>query len=426
MKNKNHSSQLSVVTRQIGFMIFLIVSSCILQTANAQILPLDSVLSRIENNNPALLSYNYKIGAANERVKSARMWQPTMLGLQVGDNPYSFDFANNTYQAMLVAEQWFPNRKLLTAKENYFKSFSRIQKNEYEYMRNQVFAKAKETYYERYITEKKIQILQDNIELMRTMIDISEKHLSTGLEDLGSIYKMKARLADSETMLLHEENMIKSLTVTLNYLMNEDVTNQFGIDTSNIIKNYRTKNLYLLKDSLALKRSDILKINSEISSMTLNQSLTSFQSKPGYGFRFEHTAFFDGKDHYAGMFMMSIPLFSKSTRSYRSEAKAIGLEINAMEQEQQALLNSANQMVTTLALELNTEYAEVDSYKNKVIPAYRKSFDANLRAYSQNTGMLMHALLAWDDLQMAEMKYIDHLGVLLKAQAEYEKETQIR
>jgi outer membrane protein TolC len=349
-----------------------------------------------------------------------------MLGIQVGDNPYSFDFSNNTYQAMLVAEQWFPNRKLLTAKENYFKSLAPIQQNEYEYVRNQVFAKAKETYYERYITEIKIQVLQNSIELMKTMIDINEKNLTSGMEDLGSVYKMKARLAESETMLVHEENMIISLNVTLNYLMNEEVNNQFAIDTSYIIKNYRTKNLYPIKDSLALKRSDILKINSEISSMTLNQSLTSFQSKPGYGFRFEHTAFFEGKDHYAGMFMMSIPLFSKSTRVYKSEAKAIGLEINAMEQELQALVNSTNQMVTTLTLELNTEYAEVDNYKNKVIPAYRKSFEANLRAYSQNTGMLMQALLAWDDLQMAEMKYIEHLGILLKAQAEYEKEMQIR
>jgi len=396
-------------------------------SASAQVLPLDSVLSRIENNNPALLSYSNKIAGANERVKGAREWEPTMIGVQAGENPYSFDFENNTYQAMLFAQQWFPSGKRNAAKENYFKSFASIKQSEYDYWKNQFFARAKETYYERYITERKIQIIKDNIELMKAMIDIGEKHLASGMEDLGSIYKTKARLANAQAMLFHEENMVKSLTVILNYLMDSDVNFQFSIDTTGIIKNYREKNLFPLRDSLASKRSDILKMTNEISSMSLNQKLMSLQGKPDYGFRFEHTAMLSGgKDLYAAMFMMSIPIFSKSSRGYKSEAKAMGFEIAAMEQDKEAMLNMANQMVTMLALELNTEYAEVDSYQNKVIPAYKKSFETNLLSYSQNTGELMKALLAWDDLQMAQMEYLKHLGVLLKAQAEYEKEMQIR
>lgn len=398
----------------------------LLQASNAQTLSLDSVLARIENNNPALLSYTNKIAGANERVNTAREWMPTMFGVQIGENPYSFDFKNNTYQSMLIAEQWFPNGKRNNAKENYLKSFGAIKQNEYDYWKNQFFAKAKETYYERYITERKIEIIKNNIELMKAMIEISEKHLSSGMEDLGTIYKTKARLADSETMLLHEENMVKSLTVTLNYLMNDDVNTQFNIDTTGIIKNYRIQNLLPSKESLALKRSDILKMNSEISNMTLNQTLMSLQKKPEYGIRLEHTAMFGMKDLYAAMFMISVPIFPKSSSGYKSEVQAMGFEIAAMEQDKEAMLNMANQMVTMLVLELNTEYAEIDNYQNKIIPAYKKSFDANLLSYSQNTGELMKAILAWDDLQMAQMEYLKHLGVLLKTQAEYEKEMQIR
>lgn len=397
------------------------------QTSNAQTFSLDSVLARIEKNNPALLSYTNKIAGANERVNTAHEWMPTMLGLQVGENPYSFDFKNNTYQAMLIAEQWFPNKKRNNAMENYLKSFGAIKQNEYDYWKNQLFAQAKENYYERYITERKIEIIKNNIELMKAMIDISEKHLSSGMEDLGSIYKTKARLASLQSMLLHEENMVKSLTVTLNYLMNDaDMNSEFLIDTNGIVKNYRVQNLLPSKESLALKRSDILKMNSEISTMTLNQTLMSLQKKPEYGIRLEHTAMFGMTNLYAAMFMMSVPIFPKSKSGYKSEVKAMGFEISAMEQDKEAMLNMANQMVTMLVLELNTEYAEVDNYQNKVIPAYKKSFDANLLSYSQNTGELMKAILAWDDLQMAQMEYLKHLGVLLKTQADYEREMQIR
>ena len=397
----------------------------LLTTVNAQVLRLDSVLSRIEKNNPALLSYTNKINSANEMVNGAKSWMPPMVGTQLGDNPYSFDFSTNTYQLMIFAQQDIPNGKKLVAKENYMKSFATIKGNEYSYWKNQFFAHAKEKYYERYVTEKKIKVLKDNVSLMQNMIKISEKQMATGMGDLGSIYKMKARLADVQSMLIHEENMVKSLTLEMNYLMNADLNQQFSLDTNNLIKDYKNIPMLGSKDALE-KRSDIQKMNSEISSMKLNQTLTAMQSKPDYSTRFEHSAVMNGMSTYAVMFSMTIPIVSWSSKGYKSEVKAMDFSIHAMEQDKQSMINMANQMVNMLILELNSEYAEIENYTKNVIPAYKKSFDANLLAYSQNTGDLMKVILAWDDLQMAQMEYLKHLGVLLKAQAEYEREMEIR
>lgn len=405
--------------------VFLIACGWVV-FASAQVLPLDSVLSRIEKNNPALLSYSNKIKSADELVNSANAWMPPMAGVQIGQNPYSFDVKNNTYGAMLFAEQWIPNGKRINAKEDYLKSFSPIKQNEYEYLKNQYFAYAKGKYFERYITERKVEIIKEHIALMKSMIQIAEKQMATGMGDLGSIYKMKARIAESETTLIHEENMVKTLTSDLNYVMYQDLAMTFSLDTNNLVKNYRNASLLVLKDSLERKRSDIQKMNSEINSMKLNQTLTSMQSKPTYGFKYEHTTTFGNGGMYAAMFQMTIPIASWSARGYKSEVKSMDFQIQSMEQDKQAMLNMANQMVNMLILELNSEYAEVESYTRKVIPAYKKSFEANLLAYSQSTGDLMKVILAWDDLQMAHMEYLMHLGVLLKTQAEYERELQIR
>ncbi len=394
--------------------------------AEAQTLPLDSVLSRIEKNNPALLSFTNKISSANEMVNGAKSWMPPMIGTQLGQNPYSFDFNTNTYQLMIFAQQDIPNGKKLDAKEDYMKSFSAIKENEYAYWKNQFFAQAKQKYYERYITEKKIKILKDNIALMQNMIKISEKQMSTGMGDLGSIYKMKARLADTQSMLIHEENMIKSLTLELNYLMNaSDMNQQFAIDTNNLVKDYKNIPMLGSKDVIE-KRSDIQKMNSEINSMKLNQTLTAMQSKPDYNMKFEHSAVLNGQSMYAVMFSMTIPIVSWSSKGYKSEVKAMDFSIQGMEQDKQSMINMANEAINKLILEMNSEYAELDNYIKNVLPAYKKSFDANLLAYSQNTGDLMKVILAWDDLQMAQMEYLKHLGVLLNAQAEYERELEIR
>ena len=75
---------------------------------------------------------------------------------------------------------------------------------------------------------------------------------------------------------------------------------------------------------------------------------------------------------------------------------------------------------------MNSEYLEIDNYSKKVLPAYKKSFDSYMITYGQNTGDAFPVLMAYDDLQMAQMKYIEHLETLLKVQVDYEKELQIR
>jgi len=416
----------------------LVVSCSLFISANAQVLPLDSVLSRIEKNNPALLSYTNRINSANELVNGAKAWMPPTVGIQWGENPYSFDFKNNTYQTMFFAEQWIPSTKRIKANEDFMKSAAPIKQNEYGYLKNQFFSKAKESYYERYVSEKKIKVMKDNIALMKSVIDISEREMASGMSDMGSVYKMKARLADTENQLIQEEYAVKSLTAEINYLMNVDLNQEFLIDTNHVVKNYRNKTFLAGKDSLEQKRSDILGMNSQISAIKLNQTLTSMKSRTDYGIRFLHNQNFGGKDMlnsmnlmppqnmYAVMFMMNIPIVSWSSRGYKSEVKAMGYEISAMEQDRQAMINMANQSVNMYILELNAENTEVENYLNKVVPAYKKSFDVNILAYSQNTNDLMKVVLALDDLQAAQMEYIRHIGLLLKAQAEYEKEMQIR
>ena len=97
-----------------------------------------------------------------------------------------------------------------------------------------------------------------------------------------------------------------------------------------------------------------------------------------------------------------------------------------MEQNKQNMINMAKQMIKINLIELESEYKELDNYTQLVIPAYKKSLDANLLSYSQNTNDLNMTLMAWDDLQMAQMEYLKHLDTYFTTQAQYEKEVQIR
>ena len=404
--------------------IFILLSTFVCILCNAKVLPLKVILDSIEKNNPLLLSYENKINSANALVSSANTWTSPKVGVEFDRNTYTFDnFYDGVVRFSLMQD--FPNRKLINAEGNYLSSLSQIQLNEYAYQRNKLFAQAKTAYYGIYIMQQDTAIIHQNIKTLKSMINLTEKQLSAGKADMASVFILQARLADKETKLIHNENMIKSYIVELNYLMNADLDQVFSIDTSSIIKNYRY--LYSpVKDSIQYRRSDIMQMNSMISSMQLNQTWISLRGRPTFGFKVEHFAMINKPDMFSIMGTMTIPIAPWSSRGYKSRVNAMHYSIIGLEQEKQNMVNMTYQMIRMLMIEMGSEYQEIDNYNNKVIPAYQKSFDANLLSYGQNTNSLAMVLMAYNDLQMAQMEYVKHLETLLKVQVSYEKEMQIQ
>lgn len=383
---------------------------------------LETILSVIEKQNPLLLSYQNKISAANEIVKGAKSWMPPMIGAGIGDMPYRL----NGGGLMISAEQSIPNFKKLQTKENYLNSMSVLHSNDEGYVKNQLLATAKVAYYERFIAEKRLKIIQENITLMKFIIDISESRIAYNKSDLESIYKAKAKLYSFEAMQAHEQNSIKELLTTLNYLMNEDVNSSFDIDSNLTLKNYNFQELDTLKINVEAKRSDIQKINNSIASMKLNQSMILSRAYPDFGIKVEHNKMFHDQSQFFIMGHVTIPIVPWSSKEYKAESKAIEFEIEAMKQEKENAINMANQMIKMNLLMLNAEHVEVDNYIGKIIPALKKNFDINLLSYQQNTNDLLFTLMAIEELQMAQMEYLYHLEQAFKAEVEYEKEMEQR
>jgi outer membrane protein TolC len=409
---------------KVKYLLFII---CCLLFANshAQTISLDEVLNKIEKNNLSLLSYENKIKADDELVNGAGAWMPPKLSTEWDDIPYKFDSRKS--QLRIAVAQDFPNPKKIDAKENYLKSISSIEKNDGEYHKVELFVQAKEAYYKRYISERRIKVFEESNKIMQMMITLSEKQMAIGKGEMAAVYRLKARLTENETMVVHEQNMIRSQTATLNYLMSEDVNKTFDIDTANLVKNYRALKSDMKMDSLDCKRSDVMRMNSQINAMKLNQTVMALESKPIFGVRLENYTKFGGRpDAYSVMGTMTIPIAPWSSKGYKSQVKSIGFSIDAMEQNKQNMINMAKQMIKMYLIELESEYKELDNYNYLVIPAYKKSLDANFLSYGQNTNELNMTLMAWDDLQMAQMEYLKHLDTYFNIQAQYEKEVQVR
>ncbi len=409
MKTLNRNWQFTVGGLQI--MIAILIANCQLPIANCQTIPLDSVLSRIEKNNPSILSYQNKILSANEMAKGVKSWMPPTLSLE-------FD------SATVGISQMIPNARKQNAKKDYLKSLAALESNDASYLKNQFFAAAKTAYYERYIAERKSKVLKENLRLLQLILDISELQIAYNKSDLPSVYRAQAKLNTQESMLTEEQGMIDEATAALNYMMNENLSNNFSIDTVIALQKYTDQTPDTTKETLESKRSDIQKMNNSINSMELNRKLTMAQAHPDFGVMVQRNNTYTNRHPFMLGLTMTVPILPWVSKEYKSEARAMDFQIDAMQQQKTGMMNMASRMVRMNLIKLRSNYHILDNYSEKIIPAYTKNFEVSLLAYQQNTGELLPVLMAWDDLQMAKLQYLDILETTLKTEAELEKELE--
>ncbi|TPE41522.1 TolC family protein [Pontibacter mangrovi] len=395
--------------------------------AQQQIMNLDSVLQRISSSNPMLQEYDYRARAMDAYAEGARSWMAPMVGGGVFMMPYSRqsverDEREGSY--MLSAEQAIPNPAKLRAKEKYLKSRAAIETAGRDVTFNQLRAQAKAAYYSWVVLEKKMDVLQDSEHIMEYMLKLAKIRYPYSQGSLGSVYKAEGRLHEVQNMQLMTASQMEQQNVQLNILMNLPKEQRYRIDTAVMMPEPAL--LAVDTSSLINVRSDLRQLDKTVQSMRLNVELEQLERKPDFRIRFDHMYPRNSMmpQQFTAMGMVSIPIAPWSSKMYKANTKAMNLEIEAMQQERESIVNEAQGMIRNMALELNTLWAQTENYQKKIIPALKKNYDVTMLAYEQNTAQLPEAIDAWEALNMAQMEYLNRLQELYLMVVNYEKEIE--
>jgi len=389
---------------------------------------LDELLKQVEANYPAIVQYQYNIQSLQAKAAGAKAWMPPTFSAGIMQFPYDFSMLKHKDDPMNQAgiafslEQMIPNTGKLNAQKSYVSSLAEIEKSKSEWTKNELRREAKILYYNRYVNEKKQEIISESEDLLKLLLATAEGKFSNNQSQLQTIYKAKARLAELNNMLLMLNGMIAESNIGLNILMVRDVSTSFTIDTLIIPNNYSGA----LTDAGIASRSDIAALSSYIESMKLEQRVMKIGTRPDFGVRAEHMQMFGMPNQWSLMGMITLPIVPWASKMYRSETKSIGFQIQAMESEKQTMQLMANRMLSEKIVMLNFETQQYDNYRNEIIPAYENNLQANLLAYKQNTGDFFVLLDAWEMVLMKRMEFYDKLFKILKLQAEYEYELEIK
>ena len=395
-------------------------------------LTLDSIFSSIANNHPDLKSFDAKIRALDEAAKGARNWEPPQLTTGLWMTPYNpslwkkqSDGTSGMGQYMVSGEQMFPNRKMQSAEQKYMQTMSSVEKDKKKASLNELYAIAKQNYYQLIIIHKKIRVLDQDERMLDFMLKNAELRYKNNLGKISAYYKAKASLGNIESMLIMLDNDLTQRRIMLNTLMNRDKKFKFDIDTVYFLKSYSTSEFDT--STFISSRSDIKAIDQDIQLAFLEQDVERAKLKPMFGLRFDHMFGFGGVPmQHSVMGMVKLPMAKWSSRASRANVESLKWKAESMNQQKQNLLNEATGIAYGMKNEILARQKQVKLYEDYIIPALRKNFQTMQLGYEQNTEELFSLYDAWETLTMTQLQYLDQLQQLLLMQVELERILEVK
>jgi len=389
------------------------------------VLPLDTVLQRIDGNNLLLKSYGLKAESFKHTAKAATAWMAPMVGVGTFMTPYPGQMLmddRDKGSLMLQLEQDIPNPVKQNANRRYIESKAKVESETRGITLNDYKAQAKRLYFGWLVAQQKISVLRRNEKIMGMMKKIEEIRYPYNQSKLGSVYKTTAKLEETLNMIRMQEGEIAKARAWLNSLMNAAGNIDFEIDST-----YRPEFLPAARidtGSLAMARSDIRKMDYSIQSMQLNIEAMKKQSRPDFRLRFDHMSPLTNMmpRAFSVMGMVSIPIAPWSSKMYKSEVKGMNYEIQAMEKEKAAMLQESQGMLYGMQFEIQSMSQRIAAMENTIVPSLQKAMDVNFLSYRENKMELPEVIASWEALTMMQTNVLDEKLKLYLMIADYEKE----
>lgn len=400
-----------------------------LNLAAQQTLPLDSVLTRIEQNHPALKVPDARIRELNTYARGTVTMPPPRISGGFWMTPYnptrwsqSGAHGDGMGSFMVSGEQMLPNRKMQRAEGNYMASMVTMQSAEKSAMRNMLFAEAKSAWFNCLILKKKSAVLEESKNLLRLMIESAQERYKFNREKLGSIYKAEAEIADLDRMQAMFAGEMRQQKIMLETLM-QFPGKDFEVDTL-----WHMPSPPKLPDTaLIVARSDIKALEANLRTARLEQDWNRSKLKPEFGIRYDHMFAFGGQPwQFSLMGMMTVPIAPWANKDIKTRIEGIDFRRAAFEHEKSAIANSARGAATERLAMMHILQSQIERYDQEIIPRQRKRLQTTLLAYEQNTDELFMVLDAWLALKMSRLAQLDLFQQQLQAKVAYEKELEIR
>ncbi|WP_127138238.1 TolC family protein [Flagellimonas oceanensis] len=305
---------------------------------------LESYLLEAELNSPMIQALELRYNIAKEKVKEVNTLPNTTIG--AGYFVSEPETRTGAQRAKFSVSQMLPWFGTITTRENYASSMAETEYAEIVIAKRKLALSVAQSYYKLYGIQAKQQVLQENIQLLKTYETSALTSVEVGKASAVDVLKLQIRqneLQQQKEVL--EQSYIAEQAVFNNLLNREEgisveVVNEMDIPEEDPILN---------KEDLSLN-PELLKYDRLYESVTQSELLNQKENAPSFGIGLDYIpvserddmVFSDnGKDIVMPMVTFSVPIFNNKFKSTTKQNELRQKEIELQKEERLNVLENA-------------------------------------------------------------------------------------
>jgi len=325
---------------------YKIVLFLILVSTFSKAQDLQSYIQEAESNNPDIQAYELRYNIAREKVNEVNTFPNTTVS--AGYFVSEPETRTGAQRARFSVSQMLPWFGTIRARQNYASSMAETEFVEIAIAKRKLVLSVAQSYYQLYVIQAKQEVLEDNIQLLKTYERLALTSVEIGKASAVDILRLQIRQNELQQQkeVLREEYIAEQ--TGFNNLLNRkesiavDVVPEMTIPLEDPMIN---------NEKLALN-PELLKYDSLYESIEQFELLNQKESAPSLGFGLDYVpvsqrpemSFSDnGKDIVMPMVSLSIPIFNNR---YSSASKQNELRQKEIESQK---IERLNRLETALA-----------------------------------------------------------------------------
>lgn len=291
-------------------------------------------------NNPELKASYTEFEAALQRVNQVNALADPRLSFGYFISPIETRVGSQRARLSLV--QMFPWFGTLKAKENSANYLAEAKYQAFINEKNKLFWKVNQAYYPIYEAKEHIDLVEENIEILKTYKRLSTSAFENNRGSLSDVIRVDIMIENEETELSILKDQLIPLRINFNRLLNRadstSITIANDLSYTSVNKNYR-------RDSLLVQNPLLTSLELQQEAIKSTELVARKSALPQFGVGLDY-AFVEersdvnipdnGKDAFMPMVSMSLPIFRKK---YKAAIKEAQMSQQAIQYKREAIKN---------------------------------------------------------------------------------------
>ena len=382
---------------------------------------LDDYLVEAAENNPGLRARFYEYQAALERVPQVGALPDPQLSFGYYIRPMEFPMGDQ--RADLTLMQMFPWFGTLAAREDAASRMALARHEAFLDAKNRLFYDVKSVWYELYELEREIEIMNDNLDLLRELEELSlMRFQSTDTGDRGGgmsdVLRVRMEINEMENMVALLVDSRAPLTVRFNKLLNRPAGTEMALPDTLDVRLVTIAELALL-DNIIRDNPMIRMLDQEAGAFEVRERIARKEGRPSFGAGLNYMIFsppgndavsMGGNNMFMPMVTMTIPIYREKHRAREREARL----------SRKSVISSREDLANELSIELSEALRNIadaerrrDLYLRQTDLA-DKSMDILITEYSGG-------LVRFEEVLRLQEQLLDYRLQLLRAVTDHNR-----